>query len=164
MNQQKLLFGLLGILFFVVAANLVMGQNEHEKNVEQEEGDYYKKLDYKYVGESEHWRGEYVIEGEEVMFELDGRMERDYWHEDESFVEYKGDINDLKSVEHLEIKLGSRSSRSTYEDESPQDTVFNLSHGSDDVFNNPEKSIEVEVIWNGQSESFQLVREDLQQE
>ncbi|SET27872.1 hypothetical protein SAMN05216389_10840 [Oceanobacillus limi] len=167
MNLQKILFGIIGVLFFLVVVNIViMNENPPSQETENTLDDTgYKKINYKYTGESEHWKGEYILEGEEITYESFGVLEQEYWHEGTGHVEYIGDISKLNAAEKLDIKaeFGSSSSSMgvTFDNDAPRETVFNLPVDSSDVFGVFENPIELKLILDGETEVLQLVPEDI---
>ena len=58
--------------------------------------------DYKFTGESEHWKAEYAYQGTEVWGDNDGQ--RTYTNEDsyEFVLEFKGSLDEISSIKKLE--------------------------------------------------------------
>ncbi|SHG92364.1 hypothetical protein [Ornithinibacillus halophilus] len=162
MKKNKFLLVVLGILIFLAAANLVMGQEKKEEADDKE--DDYTKYDYKFVGESEHWEGEYYLEGEVVWYEDDEyKMQRQYWYEDAGQIRYKGELTELDSLKKIQIEVGSTTSTMTFdEEEGPGREIFTFGNQVDDVIDYPEEPMQVQVTWDGETEVIKLVREDIE--
>ncbi|MFD2043902.1 hypothetical protein ACFSTA_05030 [Ornithinibacillus salinisoli] len=155
MSKKKTVFSLIGSIAFVLITSIVMGDKNKEIKVH----------DYTYVGESKHWRGEYYLRGEEIFYEEDGVFRAGSWHNDQHRIIYRGKVSELKSLEHLEVtfRTSTRKSKTSRTfSKPPKDIFFELgSGGGNGNFVNLKDPIEVEVIWDGQLETFMLYRDDL---
>lgn len=116
--------------------------------------------EYKFTGESEHWKAEYAYNGKEVWKDVDGT--KTYSNEDshEFVLTYKGTLEELSSLKKLQFSFETNSSsgRSVEEfSEPPNEVTFTLKGGSGGGAKVAEDEvIQVLVTWDDLEESFEL--------
>lgn len=117
--------------------------------------------DYTFKGEGEQWKAEYSISGTEILKEKDGiTTQHSNEYRDEFVLTYKGDLNELSSLEFLEYSYetstGGRSGKKEF-DEPPKEITFKFPGivGNGEVIE-ADEVIRVNIKWNGYEESFEL--------
>lgn len=116
--------------------------------------------EYKFSGESEHWKATYSYKGTEKWGEKDGK--KTYSNEDgyEFVLKYKGSLEELSSLQKLEYSYEtvSSSGQNIEEFTEPPSTVtFSTSGGSKGGAKvSEDEVIKVNVKWDDLEESFEL--------
>jgi hypothetical protein len=114
---------------------------------------------YKFIGESEHWKAEYSYSGTELWGEEDGKTT--YSNEDnyEFVLKYKGSLEEMASMKKLEYsyKTSAGSGSGTEEfTKPPREVVFTSKGSSSGAKVSEDEVIQVHVKWDDFEESFEL--------
>lgn len=117
--------------------------------------------DYKFTGESEHWRSEYAYKRTEVWGEDNGKST--YSSEDsyELILIYKGSLEELSSMDKLEYSYKTNSSGGSKLEEFTEplsEVIFRTSGASRGGAKvSEDEVIQVNVKWNGVEETIELI-------
>ncbi|MBU9723864.1 MULTISPECIES: hypothetical protein [Bacillaceae] len=158
------------LLLFVYGATTLLETPGQQGGANQEESWLPDDVDgettikeYLFVGESENWVGEFYYYGEEVWWENGGVTKRDGNNSEEVVVTYRGELEELASLQEFVItySLGSNrgsnsSSMRTTFDHPPHKKEFSTSGSGGDGRLSEEDSIHVSVIWDDQEETMEL--------
>ncbi|MGE7904523.1 hypothetical protein ACQKNS_09045 [Peribacillus sp. NPDC094092] len=116
--------------------------------------------DYKFIGESEHWKAEYSYKGTELWDEDDGKTAYSNKDSYELVLKYKGSLEELSFMKKLEYTYetisGSGNKTETYTDP-PSEKVFTTSGSSEGGSKvSKDEIIKITVKWDDFYESFEL--------
>ncbi|SEP69077.1 hypothetical protein SAMN05216232_0593 [Virgibacillus subterraneus] len=149
MNRNKLIIGIVGLVILLIATTSVM-RSENREVIEH---------DYTFAGESENWKAEYHVEGEQVFYEENDTLRGDSESETDIILAYKGKLSELSSVRKLKYKFetssGSMGSNRTF-DKAPEKKVFRHGGASSGVTSSENQEVKVSVQWGEETEEFTL--------
>lgn len=114
---------------------------------------------YKFIGESEHWKAEYSYKGTEIFKNSDGT--KTYSNEDsyDLVIKYKGSLEELSSMKKLEYSYKSSNSSGTSTKEftiPPEKLIFTSGSSENGVKVNENEVIQMNIKWDEFEESFEL--------
>ncbi|MFD2925295.1 hypothetical protein [Halobacillus naozhouensis] len=140
--RLKKLFSLLTLLLLLVSCS-------------KSESNHYK---YIFLGESEHWKARYTVEGKEVWEE--GGTTYSHNESYEFLIEYKGTLDKLATFDELEYSFettagGGGGTRTL--DNLLQDLHFTHRGSSNGAKVSKDETIEVTVKWGNNKEKIKLV-------
>lgn len=150
MNRNRLIIGIVGLVILLIATTFIM-RSENREVIEH---------DYTFAGESENWKAEYNVDGQEVFFEEDDTLKHDSDSQSEFKLTYKGSLNELSSVKRLEFNFeapANAGSLGVNFDKPPEKKVF--IHRSNDLVTE-DAIIDVKVQWDEKTEEFKLRNKD----
>lgn len=118
-------------------------------------------LDYEYsfTGESEHWIGEFYVQGTEVREKKNKSVTYTNDASDIFTLKYKGSVEDLSSVKTLEYVYETNTSSGSKNmafNESPTEVVFTSRGRSIGAKVAEDEIIQVHVKWDDAVEIFEL--------
>ncbi|MBP1948988.1 hypothetical protein [Virgibacillus litoralis] len=146
MNRNKLIIGIVGLVILLIATTSVM------KSLNKEVIEH----NYTFVGESENWKAEYRVKGQEVFYEENDTFEYDSESKSQLKLTYKGDLNELSLVRSLEFNYEAPlngGGKGLEFDKPPEQKVF--THSSNDLVSE-DAVIDVNVQWDENKEEFTL--------
>ncbi|ETI67760.1 hypothetical protein [Neobacillus vireti] len=150
---MKKILALLLITILALTACTETTKNEVEKNK-------ITNNNYKFIGESEHWKAEYIYKGTETWGDENGTTTYNNKDSYEFVLKYKGSLEELSSMQelHYSYKTNFSSGDSNAEfTEPPKERVFTSGGGSEGGANVKEDEvIHVNVKWDQFEESFEL--------
>ncbi|WP_260320108.1 hypothetical protein [Peribacillus simplex] len=118
------------------------------------------KIDYQFTGESEHWEAVYSYKATEIW----GKKGRQATHSSKDnyvlTLKYKGSLEELSSMKHLEYSYETSSSKGSKREDypaPPSEKVFTTSGSSvNGAMKNKDEMIKIHVKWDDNDESFEL--------
>lgn len=147
---------ILTLLLFTILALTACTEKTDNKVTDNKTTNY----NYKFIGESEHWKAEYIYKGTEKWKNDKGKASYSNKDHYELVLKYKGSLKELSSMKNLEYSFKTNSSDGKSIEkftEPPKERVFTSRGGSEGGAKvDKDEVIQVNVKWNESEEAFEL--------